>query len=320
MKPGIFISRKLKRQVSKIKAWLYAFRLRTLPLAFSSIFTGSSIAFAENKNDFAWNVLLLCLLTTLLLQILSNLANDYGDSEKGTDNYERIGPIRAVQAGMLSFAEIKRGIIVAVVLSLVFGSMLVKEATRGLDMSNGIFFFALGLAAIAAAIKYTVGKNAYGYRGLGDVFVLLFFGVVGVCGSYYLLAHQLNYSVLLPAFSIGAFAAGVLNLNNMRDRDSDAKAGKNSLVVKIGIDAAKKYHTALIILGFVASIVFACLNFTSTMQFLFIITVTLFRKHLAMVSKVEDAREYDPLLKQLAIGTFIFSLLFAVGIIVGAAN
>ncbi len=306
--------------MSKIKAWLYAFRLRTLPLAFSSIITGSAIAFTDNKTNFHWNVLFLCLLTTLLLQILSNLANDYGDSEKGTDNNERIGPVRAVQAGMLSFAEIKRGIVVAVVLCLVFGSMLVKEATRGLDVSYGIFFFALGLAAITAAIKYTVGTNAYGYRGLGDVFVLLFFGIVGVCGSYYLLAHQFHYSVLLPAFTIGAFASGVLNLNNMRDRESDAKAGKNSLVVKIGIDAAKKYHTALIILGFVASIVFVFLNFISTMQFLFIITVPLFRKHLSVVAKIEDAREFDPLLKQLAIGTFIFSLLFAVGMVVGSVS
>lgn len=306
--------------MSKIKAWLYAFRLRTLPLAFSSIITGSAIAFIHSQNAFGWKVLLLCLLTTLLLQILSNLANDYGDSEKGTDNDERIGPVRAVQAGMLSFSEIKTGIIVAVVLCLVFGSMLVKEATRGLDVRYGLFFFALGLAAITAAIKYTVGKNAYGYLGLGDVFVFLFFGIVGVCGSYYLLAHRFHYSVLLPGFTIGAFASGVLNLNNMRDRDSDAKAGKNSLVVKIGIVAAKKYHKALIVLGFVASIVFVFLNFTSTMQFLFIITVPLFRKHMALVSKIEDAREFDPLLKQLAIGTFIFSMLFALGMVVGNAG
>ena len=304
--------------MTKLQSWLYAFRLRTLPLAFSSIITGSSLAYVDNRENFNWLVFALCLITTLLLQILSNLANDYGDSEKGTDNDERIGPKRAVQQGLLSFAEIKRGIVVTVVLCLVFGSALVNEATKGLNLNYSIFFFLLGLAAITAAIKYTVGKGAYGYMGLGDVFVLLFFGIVGVGGSYYLMAHQIHYSVLLPAFSIGAFASGVLNLNNLRDRESDAKAGKNSLVVKVGTANAKKYHTGLIILGFVAAIAFVVLNFTSSMQLLFIITVPLFRRHLVAVRAIEDPKEFDPLLKQLAIGTFIFSILFAVGIIVGS--
>ncbi|HLP19688.1 MAG TPA: 1,4-dihydroxy-2-naphthoate polyprenyltransferase [Chitinophagales bacterium] len=306
--------------MTKVQSWLYAFRLRTLPLAFSSIITGSSIAFAENREGFKPVVFVLLLVTTLLLQILSNLANDYGDSEKGTDNDERIGPKRAVQQGLLSFAEIKTGIVVTVILSLIAGIALIYLATQGLNIGYGIFFFVLGLGAIAAAIKYTVGKGAYGYMGLGDVFVLLFFGIVGVGGSYYLLAHNFNPTVLLPAFTIGAFASGVLNLNNMRDRESDAKAGKNSLVVKIGGENAKKYHTALIITGFIAAIVYVLLNFTSTMQFLFILTAILFRKHLAAVWRIENPVEFDPLLKQLAIGTFIFSILFAVGIIVGAAG
>lgn len=306
--------------MTKVQSWLYAFRLRTLPLAFSSIITGSSIAFAENREGFKPVVFVLLLVTTLLLQILSNLANDYGDSEKGTDNDERIGPKRAVQQGLLSFAEIKTGIVVTVILSLIAGIALIYLATQGLNIGYGIFFFVLGLGAIAAAIKYTVGKGAYGYMGLGDVFVLLFFGIVGVGGSYYLLAHNFNPTVLLPAFTIGAFASGVLNLNNMRDRDSDAKAGKNSLVVKIGGENAKKYHKALIILGFIASIIYVAVNFTSTMQLLFVITVPLFRRHLVAVQRIENPVEFDPLLKQLAIGTFIFSILFAVGIIVGAVG
>lgn len=306
--------------MTKLKSWLYAFRLRTLPLAFSSIITGSFIAFVDNRTNFNWLVFALCLTTTLLLQILSNLANDYGDSEKGTDNDERIGPKRAVQQGLLSFREIKIGIWITVMLCLIVGSALVNEATKGMNVGYGIFFLLLGFAAIAAAIKYTVGKGAYGYMGLGDVFVLLFFGIVGVCGSYYLMAHQFHYSVFLPAFTIGSFASGVLNLNNLRDRESDARAGKNSLVVKIGTENAKKYHTALIILGFTAAIVYVILNFTGSMQFLFIITIPLFRKHLATVNRIEDPKEFDPLLKQLAIGTFIFSILFAVGIIVGSVT
>ncbi|HWB63800.1 MAG TPA: 1,4-dihydroxy-2-naphthoate octaprenyltransferase, partial [Chitinophagales bacterium] len=162
----------------KLKAWLYALRLRTLPLALSCIFTGSAMAFADNRAQFSGATFGLLILTTLLLQILSNLANDYGDSEKGTDNAERIGPKRAVQAGLLSFSEIRTGIIICVVLCLISGSMLVKQATAGLQVGYSVFFFLLGLTAIAAAIKYTVGTGAYGYRGLGDFFVLLFFGLV----------------------------------------------------------------------------------------------------------------------------------------------
>jgi len=306
--------------VTKIQSWLYAFRLRTLPLAFSSIITGSSLAFVDNQSNFSWLVFVLCLITTLLLQILSNLANDYGDSEKGTDNDERIGPKRAVQQGLLSFSEIKTGIIISVILCLISGSALVAEATKGLNTGYSIFFLLLGFAAIAAAIKYTVGKGAYGYMGLGDVFVLLFFGIVGVCGSYYLMAHQFHYSVLLPAFTIGAFASGVLNLNNLRDRESDAKAGKNSLVVKIGSENAKRYHTALIILGFAAAFAYVVINFTGSMQLLFIVTIPLFRKHVVTVWRIEDPKDFDPLLKQLAIGTFIFSILFAIGVVVGSAG
>jgi 1,4-dihydroxy-2-naphthoate octaprenyltransferase len=303
--------------MSKTQAWLYAFRLRTLPLAFSSIITGSSIAFAENRSGFKWLVFGLCLFTTLLLQILSNLANDYGDSEKGTDNEDRIGPKRAVQAGMLSFNEIKTGIIVTVVLCLVSGIALIYEAFKDVEWGYSIFFFLLGLGAIAAAIKYTVGKNAYGYSGLGDVFVLLFFGVVGVCGSYFIMAKQLNFAVLLPALSIGCFASGVLNLNNMRDCQSDAKAGKNTLVVKIGLQKAKTYHRILILLGFLFSIAYVVVSFASTMQLLFVITMPLFRKHLVAVKQIQEPKEFDPLLKQLAIGTFIFSVLFALGQIIG---
>jgi len=307
--------------VSKFKAWIYAFRLRTLPLALSSVITGSSIAFAENKAGFNWQVFGLTVFTTLLLQVLSNLANDYGDSEKGTDNEERIGPKRAVQSGLLSFNEIKTGIYVCTFLALISGSLLIRQALMGLHIYYAIFFFVLGIAAISAAIKYTVGDNAYGYRGMGDFFVLLFFGFVGVCGSYYLQTHQMHYSVLLPAYSIGAFATGVLNLNNMRDHLSDERAEKITMVVKIGLKKARVYHHILIITGFAASVIYVFTNLISTnltgsMQFLFLVTLVLFRRHLVAVRKVEDPAGFDPLLPQLAISTFIFSIFFAVGMIV----
>lgn len=302
---------------SKWQAWLYAFRLRTLPLAFSSIITGSSIAYGQHPDKFSYPVFGLCLLTTLLLQVLSNLANDYGDSEKGTDNENRIGPKRAVQAGLLSYSEIKTGIALTVILSLSSGIGLIYYAFGSSISFASVFFFLLGISAIAAAIKYTVGKSAYGYQGLGDVFVFIFFGLTGVCGSFYLQANTFHWTVLLPAASIGMLSAGVLNLNNMRDAASDAMAGKNTLVVKIGLERAKKYHLSLIVGAFISAIVFVILNFTSTMQLLFIVTAPLFRKHLVFVRNTTDAAEFDPMLKQLALGTFIFSLFFAAGMIVG---
>jgi len=278
------------------------------------------MAYADNKVGFSWLVFGLTILTTLLLQILSNLANDYGDSEKGTDNHERIGPKRAVQSGLLSFNEIKLGIYICMGLALLSGVTLIYKGTQGLNINNSIFFFVLGLCAMAAAIKYTVGKNAYGYQGLGDLFVLLFFGIAGVCGSHYLLAHKIHYSVLLPAFTIGAFATGVLNLNNMRDHISDEQAGKITMVVKMGLNNAKRYHQILILLGFTAGIVFVILNFTSTMQFLFLITVPLFRRHLVAVRRTEEPVAFDPLLSQLAVSTFIFAILFALGMIIGSVG
>lgn len=276
------------------------------------------MAFVTNREHFQWHVFGLCLLTTLLLQILSNLANDYGDSQKGTDNEYRIGPVRAVQGGMLTLREMKAGMIAAAILSLICGSYLVNEGTKGLDISKAIIFLVLGVAAIAAAIKYTVGDNAYGYSGLGDVAVLIFFGFVGVYGSYYLLAHEGKLDVLLPAFSIGAFSAAVLNLNNMRDYENDILSRKMTLVGRIGVKRAKQYHNTIIILGFMAAVVYVYMNLVSSMQFLFILTLLLFKKHLNAVEEIEDPKDFDPQLKQLAISTFIFSLLFALGIIIGS--
>lgn len=294
---------------SKVKAWLYAFRLRTLPLAFSSIITGSFIAWNKGFN---WSVLGLAILTTLLLQVLSNLANDYGDSEKGADNDNRIGPKRAIQSGMLSFAEIKRAIYIFTFLCLISGSALIKIALPGREI-EAVIFLMLGFGAIAAAIKYTVGKGAYGYYGMGDLFVMLFFGIVGVCGSYYLQAHQFSAALLLPGICIGCFATGVLNLNNIRDQVSDRQAGKITLVVRMGARAAKYYHTALITLGWFSMLIFSFLQPFSSVAFSYILSAPLFWRNVMAVWRVEDPKELDPYLKQLAISTFLFSLFFAVG-------
>jgi len=298
---------------TKFQAWLYAFRLRTLPLAFSSIITGSFISY---HKTFSWGILGLAVLTTLLLQILSNLANDYGDSEKGTDNDDRIGPKRAVQSGILSFSEITRAIIFFSILCLISGSLLIHFSLGGQDMRS-LIFLALGLAAIAAAIKYTVGAGAYGYYGMGDIFVMLFFGFVGVAGSYYLQSHEFHWGILLPGFAIGCFSTGVLNLNNMRDRISDQKAGKNTIVVKMGAHNAKVYHTTLLLSGWIAIIAFVIIHFHSSVSFLFILTAPLFWRNIIAIWKIADPKDFDPFLKQLAISTFIFSILFAVGQVFG---
>jgi 1,4-dihydroxy-2-naphthoate octaprenyltransferase len=298
---------------TKFQAWLYAFRLRTLPLAFSSIITGSFISY---HRTFSWTILGLAVLTTLLLQILSNLANDYGDSEKGTDNEDRIGPKRAVQSGILSFSEIKKAIIFFSLLCLIFGSLLIHISLGGQDMRS-LIFLALGLAAIAAAIKYTVGSGAYGYYGMGDIFVMLFFGLVGVAGSYYLQSHEFHYSILLPGFAIGCFSTGVLNLNNMRDRISDQKAGKNTIVVMMGAYNAKIYHTTLLICGWLCALAFSFRELHSSISFLYLLTAPLFWRNIMAIWKVEDPKDFDPFLKQLAISTFFFSMLFATGQVFG---
>jgi 1,4-dihydroxy-2-naphthoate octaprenyltransferase len=297
----------------KIKAWLNAFRLRTLPLAFSSIITGSSLALFYEPAKFSIKVLVLCFVTTLLLQVLSNLANDYGDSQKGTDNNDRIGPQRAIQSGALSFAEMKIGIIVTVVLSLVAGVWLIVEATRNLNVEVGLFFLTLGVAAIAAAIKYTVGKNPYGYYGLGDLFVFLFFGWVGVCGSFYLQAHSFNVTLLLPASAIGLWATTVLHLNNMRDRISDEKAGKITMAVRLGFANSKYYFYLLNLLAILCMCCFfiaAQIRFSE--QLVLYVGYIAFVVSCIRVYKIQNPAEFDPLLKRNALATFVYALLMAI--------
>jgi 1,4-dihydroxy-2-naphthoate polyprenyltransferase len=292
-----------------LQSWLYAFRLRTLPLAFSAIITGSFLGYQSHFDSLIFG---LAILTTLLLQILSNLANDYGDSQKGADNDERVGPKRAVQAGMLSMTQIKWGILICALLSVMAGVALVYVSLAGQALT-ALGFIILGLAAVAAAIKYTVGAGAYGYEGLGDVFVMVFFGWVGVVGSSYLQTHHLDWTLFLPAWTIGAFAAGVLNTNNMRDRVGDAHAGKNTLVVKLGAQRAKYYHTALIVSGWLCALMYVYLHFGGGLQLLFVISAPLFWRNVIAVHRITEPRDYDPLLKQLALSTFIFAILFALG-------
>lgn len=300
--------------MSKKQAWIHAFRLRTLPLAFSSIITGSFLAAAFDELE--WPVLILALLTTLFLQVLSNLANDYGDSVKGTDNQERIGPQRAVQSGIISPAEMKRAVIITALLALLSGLLLLWMGTRGLGTEGFIIFLLLGLGAIAAAVAYTVGKRAYGYMGLGDLFVLLFFGIIGVAGTYFLHTHHWSYAVLLPAGTVGFLSMAVLNLNNMRDREPDGRAGKNTLAVRLGDYGSRVYHLLLLTAAVLCAVLFSLLNGGSEWQFIYLIIAAPLVSNVRKVVTFEDPAELDPELKKIALTTFLFSITFGLGLMI----
>jgi len=295
-----------------IQAWLHAFRLRTLPLALSCIGMAGFLAASINKFDLP--IFLLCCITTIFLQVLSNLANDYGDSIHGADHAERQGPSRAVQSGAISLAHMSFAVIVFSLLSLVSGIGLLL-VSFGTNWKSIIFFFGLGLLSILAAIGYTVGKKPYGYIGLGDISVLIFFGLVGVMGSFYLFVHQISWQEVLPALSCGLFSIAVLNVNNIRDIDSDRMAGKYSIPVRIGKKKATVYHWMLLSGGLLSAVCYTMLNYQSPWQFLFLLASPLLLRNGMAIYKKSSA-ELDPFLKQMAISTLLFVLLFGIGLLV----
>lgn len=290
--------------MANIKLWLKAFRLRTLPLATASIALGSFIA--ASKGLFNLRVTVLCLLTTLFLQILSNLANDYGDSIHGADSKQREGPERLVQSGSISSAEMKTAMIIFTILSLLSGFSLIYG-------ENLLFFIPLGLLAIVAAITYTVGSRPYGYAGLGDISVFIFFGLVGVIGTYYLQAHQFNRIILLPAAACGFFSTAVLNINNIRDLNSDKLAGKNSIPVRLGPEKARIYHCFLLLAGLLSAGLYTIAEFRSPWQLLFLLIIPLIIKNGKNIWAKQKSSELDPYLKQMAITTLLFVLTFGLG-------
>jgi 1,4-dihydroxy-2-naphthoate octaprenyltransferase len=294
------------------KSWLHAFRLRTLPLSLSCI--GMAGFLAASIEKFNLVVFLLCSLTTIFLQVLSNLANDYGDSIHGADHAERKGPVRAVQSGSISLAKMRNAVIVFSLLSLVSGIILLW-ISFGTNWRAIFFFFGLGLLSILAAIGYTVGKKPYGYIGLGDISVLIFFGLVGVMGSYYLFTHSITRLEIFPALSCGLFSIAVLNVNNIRDIDSDRMAGKYSIPVRIGKKKASFYHWILLSGGLLSAVIYTLINFRSPWQFLFLLAAPLLIKN-GMAVHQKPSSELDPFLKQMAFSTLLFVLLFGIGLII----
>ncbi|RLD90682.1 MAG: 1,4-dihydroxy-2-naphthoate octaprenyltransferase [Bacteroidetes bacterium] len=298
--------------MASFKSWIKAFRLRTLPLALSVILTGSFLAIQDGVCN--WWIIGLSLLTTLFLQVLSNLANDYGDSLKGTDNNERVGPRRTVQSGEISRESMKKAIIIFASLSLLSGVALLYFSF-GDNFKLSLLFLIMGLASIWAAVKYTVGDNAYGYFGLGDLFVFVFFGLVGVVGSYFLNTHALSAEVFLPASAMGLFSAGVLNLNNMRDIDNDIRSGKHTMASRLGIVDAKKYHLTLIIIGWILLLVWMMLQKHHPERLILLVALPFFLFDLFKVLHTKEKPALDPYLRKLALKTLLIALLFGVSIL-----
>ncbi|MFE3867214.1 1,4-dihydroxy-2-naphthoate octaprenyltransferase [Flavobacterium sp. LS2P90] len=301
-----------------MKHWIQAARLRTLPLSVSGIIVGSMYALANPTDNvltptevFNWRLFGFAILTTLGLQILSNFANDYGDGMKGTDNEDRVGPKRAIQSGVISPQAMKRAIIITSLLTLLSAILLIYYAFADTNIWYSLFFLALGLLSIVSAIRYTVGNTAYGYRGYGDIFVFVFFGLVSTLGVNFLYSKQFDFVLLLPASAIGLLSVGVLNLNNMRDEASDRKSNKNTIVVKIGAAKAKKYHYFLVITAMVLVVVFALISHFHFDQYLFLLAYIPLTKHLINVYKNQFPKALDPELKKLALSTFALSILLA---------
>lgn len=293
--------------MTKNKAWLEAIRLRTLPLSLAGILMGSGIAFFNGFVD--WIIFALAIITTILFQILSNLANDLGDGMKGTDNKERIGPMRAIQSGLISQKEMKVAVIFTGILSLIASVFLIYVGTQNMPFETILFYGILAVLCVIAAITYTVGKRAYGYNAMGDVMVFIFFGCVSVLGVYSLYSKQFDWLNLLPATAIGLLSAAVLNLNNMRDYASDKNAGKNTLVVKIGPNFAKMYHVLIVFIA-LGSHFYYLTFFQQPIVYLSLLPTIALLIHTQKVMKTKFAKDFDPELKKVALSTFAIAFIF----------
>ena len=296
--------------MTELKHWFHAFRLRTLPLAVSSIVVGSGLA--AFSDSYKPTVLIWATLTAILLQVLSNLSNDLGDHLHGTDNPDRIGPQRAVQSGAIPPHRMKRAMVICGALAFFSGLWLIISAL-GTSWTM-LAFLLLGALSILAAVKYTYGRNPYGYSGLGEVSVFVFFGPVGVCGTYFLHTGDLDPTVLLPAAAFGLFSAGVLNVNNMRDIRNDKVSGKITQAVRMGFDGAKGFHGILVLSGLACLILFTSVHFRAMPQWGFLITMPALASHLRKVMQAHDPGGLDPELRKLALGTFVTAVAFSIGL------
>jgi 1,4-dihydroxy-2-naphthoate octaprenyltransferase len=292
------------------KIWISAMRLRTLPLAMASIILANFLAAANGIfNTFA---AAFCMLTAVLLQILSNLANDYGDHQNGADNAARLGPMRAVQSGEIAPKTMKKAIILMAILSFCSGFALIYRLFAHIGWVQAALLLGVGGLCIAAALSYTAGKNPYGYAGWGDAAVFVFFGLIAVCGTYYLHNFDVNIWLLLPAVGVGLLSVAVLNLNNMRDIENDKNAGKFTIVVRIGTPKAKVYHWCLVVVAWVLLLGYALIYFDNWYQFAFLLLFFGFMRDLIKINAIYQNKDFDPYLKPTAMRTFALCVAYGV--------
>lgn len=298
--------------MNKSQAWISAFRLRTLPLSLSGIILGSGIAAYNGFWDMS--IFTFSMITTVLFQILSNLANDLGDAQKGTDNSNRVGPERAVQSGKISASEMKVAVVLFSLLSAISAAWLIYIGTQNMPIEVLYTYGILAIFCILAAITYTVGKKAYGYHGLGDLMVFVFFGLVSVLGVYSLCAKSFDWLNVLPAITMGLLSVAVLNLNNMRDIINDRNSGKITLAVRMGSNFSKLYHSLLIMGSFIAMVYFL-VEIKQELAFIGLLPYLVLFLHVRKVMATRDPKEFDPELKKVALLTFAIALLTTIGLI-----
>ncbi len=297
--------------MSKVSPWIKAFRLRTLPLALANVALGSFLA--AEVGLFRWEVLALAGLTILLLQILSNLANDYGDSKHGVDGEERKGPSRTVQSGEISAKAMKRAMIGFGISAFFSGLALLWVSLDPEQWPIFLGFVGLGLLCIWAAIAYTATDHPYGYAGFGDISVLAFFGFAGVLGTFFLHTGSVDWPFVLPALTCGLFSVAVLNVNNIRDIESDVKAGKYSIPVRLGRNKAVIYHWLLLASGVGCAVIYSLWQGANWYQWIFLVVLPLLWKNGQAVGKHHDPSQLDPYLKQMALTTLLFVITFGIG-------
>lgn len=297
--------------MASAKDWISAFRLRTLFLAVSTVILGSGLALHEGIIDIF--IFTFAMVLAIAIQILANLANDLGDYQKGTDiTGKRVGPTRAVQSGLISASQMKVAILVFVIVCIASGSVLVYKIAPFVNKTAWLSLLFIGLLCIFAALYYTIGKNAYGYKGLGDIFAFIFFGPVPVIGTYFLHTHTLDFVPVLPAISIGVISTMILNINNMRDIENDKKSGKTTIAVKLGLSRAKIYHYTLTFISFFCFLIFNSLFASQPWYryiylFFFIILFKVLRD-----IRYKSGRELDPYLKITSLTGLIITLSFVI--------
>lgn len=288
-----------------LKPWIISARPKTLPLAISSLLVGNCLAYFV--HSFHYPILILTLITGCLLQILSNLANDYGDAVKGLDDDSRIGPLRAIQLGTISLPQLKTSLYVLIALCVISGLFLLSMSYD--TFTEFLGFITLGLISIIAAITYTIGRHAYGYLGLGDLSVLIFFGFISIFGSFYLQTKSFHLFLIYPSISCGLLAVAVLNLNNLRDYHNDKQKNKITLIVMLGIKFGKIYHFMLIFIAFLNLLFFTLSYLKHGWIFIYLLTLPLLIIHVRQVKIAQSAVDFVPELERMVkLALFIQSL------------